>query len=277
MKQLEIRSCGVVTFFTPRECQQATLAARLRQDGLEGWIPAPRTERSALECALWDYAKAVCPTGKEAEVYPHRQPGQNGLEVVWVQRGDTQNQYDHHISAKVDSDIVCITSGWAPVADLQAAYNKHRATATSAAVGQCLVKLATHLCRGLCLRPSGGLYWIPDDRVSAWESASNAVEGATKSEVTTARWEAKASTIARVRQAIIETVQRDSALLLEELTDGQVHKDEWYDARATTARELMERVVSTEASLEESLDACRAMLETVKGAFTMCQMAAMPF
>lgn len=275
MKQLEIRSCGVVTFFTPRECQQATLAAAMRQANLERWVPAQRTERSALECALWDYAKLQCPKERDAEVFPLKQPGQNGFEVLQVERDTVANVRHHQFSCKVDSDTCKITSGWGNITSIQQVYQKHRSTCTSAAVGQCLVKLATELCVGLCLRPSGGLYWIPDDRVEQWELASRIVEQATGSEVTTARWEAKASTIARVKQAIMESVQAECALLMEELTDGKQHSDDWFSARASKALALLGKVTSTEESLEESLNECRAMLDTVRAAFTVTQTAAL--
>jgi hypothetical protein len=51
---------------------------------------------------------------------------------------------------------------------LKQAFNEHKALLTGAAIGQMLVEVLAHL-GGTALRPSGGVYWIPEDAVPAWQ------------------------------------------------------------------------------------------------------------
>ena len=49
---------------------------------------------------------------------------------------------------------------------------------TSASVGSALVKLVEEHCDGVALRPSGGVYWVREDRLDEWSQIADVFERA---------------------------------------------------------------------------------------------------
>jgi hypothetical protein len=190
-------------------------------------------------------------------------------------RGTVRNQRQHALSANVSNGIVSITSGSGSIGLIQANYMAIRAMVTPDAIGRSLVRLATEKLDGLCLRPNGGLYWIPDTQCETWSSYATMVEQATGSQVTTAVWEANASTIARVRESLLADVDKECNEMLQALSDGQEHDDLYYDRRARRMERVLHRVETVESALQESLTDCRRRLELVQNVFTAATMASL--
>lgn len=276
MRTKQIPYNGSVTFWSAFGTEHAKISAALAAEGISEYCPRPRTDTSALKIAMEQFGQSQCPVGQDWEVAPLQQPGTNGYELVYVQRGTTHNQRQHVVSAAVSNGIVTITSGdqtgWGLI---QRHYHAVKAMVTPDAVGKCLVQIATQKLDGLCLRPNGGLYWVPDVHCDMWERYAGVVEKATGSVVTTAAWEANASTIGRIRESLLADVEQSCRDIIQDLSDGQSHDDEYFERRSRMMNRLLQRVETVEGALQESLDDCRRRLELVQSVFTAATMASL--
>lgn len=275
MKTLSIQYNGSVTFWSPKGCQLAALETAMSAAGLGDIVPQARTDMSSLRLACEKYADVNCPQGQEWEVRPLLTPGVNGYETTWITRGEVRNTRTHAFSCAVDNGFVKTTDGYASSPVVQAYFNMYKALVTPESIGKTLVRIATDKLDGLCLRPSGGLYWIPDDHVGQWSLYAQVIENASGTAVTTAAWEANASTIGCVRESLLSTVEAECKRLMVDLSDGKQHSDLFFHSRAQDVQRLLQRVETVESALQESLVDCRVRLELVQSVFTAATVAAL--
>ena len=64
MKTTTVSTNGTVAFWSAKPCTREALRAALDAIGEGHLTPNARTDRSALETALREYAKAECPKGE---------------------------------------------------------------------------------------------------------------------------------------------------------------------------------------------------------------------
>ena len=242
--------------------------------GLGDCIPPVRSDMSSLRLACEKYAEVNCPPTQDWDVSSLATPGVNGFETNWISKGDIRNTRTHAFSCAVDNGFVRTTYGYASTPVVQAYFNMYKGLVTNDAIGKALVNIATHKLDGLCLRPNGGLYWIPDAQVGDWENYVKVIENVSGSSVTTAAWEANNGTINCVKESLLSTVEAECKRIMTDLSDGKVHSDLFFDSRAKDVARLLGRVESVEAALQESLDDCRLRLELVQSVFSAATIAA---
>jgi len=145
---------------------------------------------------------------------------------------------------------------------------------TSEAVGKCLVDAVEQL-NGLCLRPNGGLYWLPDSVNGSFSRIVEAVEGVSETVVTTAVWEGNTRTIRVVKEKLLEEVTAGCKEILADITDGGDHDDDYYERRKARVMHMLRKVEDIETTLEESLLDARSSLELVNQALVQSVMLAL--
>jgi exonuclease VII small subunit len=263
-----------MTFWTPSGCSHAKLEAAMSAVGLQQYIPNVRTDSSALRMALESYAEGSHPVGLSWEVTPLDRPGVNGFELNWLQKGKTRNSRQHVVSAAIISGFVQSTEGNAPLSLLHKSWMGFKQMVTPDSVGRSLVEIATKQLHGVCLRPNGGLYWIPSHQVSKWNEYARAVEEGSGSVVTTGAMEANERTIASVKNALLADVTAGCEKIMGELSENMEHAPEWFERRQQEMTSLLSKVESVELALETSLGDCRRVVELVQNAYTSASLAA---
>ena len=149
---------GIITFWTVGEFSDlATLQDGLAAIGLGDFAPEPRTPPAALRDALGEVFQ-----GRDFLVQPLRD--RNGFEVRRVERGEYENTYNKTLTAKLKDRTLYLD----PFGDKQAelitsTYNKHLGKIRGPMVTRVMVEIMSAKLGGTRLRPTGGIYWLPDD------------------------------------------------------------------------------------------------------------------
>ena len=125
---------------------------------------------------------------------------------------------------------------------LTEAYLKQKAKLTSAALGQALVKVLAKLDAMMDLKPSGGVYYVPEHHLGAWRRLAEGVEQCQKGNViSTIRAAMDEGTARAVRDALTKQVQEEATKLVEDVSKGTLSGD-GVRRRAEQAQTLIERV-----------------------------------
>ena len=277
---------GAFVYWDAGVTDHAVILEKLTDLGLDHLAPSKRTPNEALAKALKDYGEAeiakVCKANdtekvkRTSLVQPRLSQDRNGLELLTVTRKAGPNDYDQLISARVDpvTDVIEITDGWAPVYQIQEAYNAYRRQCSGSQVGQSLVSILKHY-HATCVRAAGGLYYLPDDLVDDWDMVAEAFEKASKENLIHRVKIVMDENAARtVRAAISQELVKAAGEIAEDLK--HISKDsavELRRARADQLRKKCERykrvlsddLIEVEAVLnmaEVSLNAATAVQET---------------
>lgn len=258
MNVQHIAPSGGVVFWNAGPTQRELLLERLRQIGLERFVPAERGDSNALRSALKDHCdtRSQRRRGKDKLVQSHKQQSKHGFEVVDVQRGEQFNDYSLDFAAKVEGGVVHVTHGDVDQSQLQELFTTHKSTITGASVGQSLVAILAHL-GGTALRPSGGVYWLPETAIETWQSVVGAIQQAARetggNSVYLLRTLLDESGIRAVKDAIVAEVTEASSGLIAEIRTGGMG-DTALTNRQIIAASLHSRVRQYESILGEALD-----------------------
>lgn len=241
-------------------------------DGLDGLdmghlLPNKRTPESALFHAL----KAFTPSGKRSDfiVEPLKSRGDNGYEVVEVKRGVSSNDYTPAFSASIDkaSGVVRVIEGSWEYSDingvnLQILYDKFRNTLSGSSVGACLVDVCQYL-KGTSLRPSGGIYWLPEDVIDKWDEVSSVVFDASVSpDGDSSVYRLRTVLDENAASAVIDAITAEVTTQSDEILDGIGELGERaLRTREDRSRELKKKVEHYEQMLGESLDKLKSVCD----------------
>jgi hypothetical protein len=260
---------GAFVFWDPQATDYVRLRTALEAQGLEAHCPPPHSVGLSLKKALADYCRANGKALKEwhdlkgcdPTVQRHESADRDGYEVVFVRRDKDRNTYSFLFAAKADGETVTLDGRTSGVnrAEIQRFYEHYRATVSGAGVGKMLVNLVTDL-HGTCVRAIGGIYYLPEDTVSTWDRAVEAVESAGKTVVTRARIVLDDSSIRTVASAITAELSAAAEVLRDEVISGEL-KAEALENRAAQARRLREKAQKYEGILGVSLATVKQALE----------------
>jgi len=268
MNNHNLSPTGAVIYWSAGPTSRQLLETRLGQLGLEEFTPPQRTDAAALKSVLLDYCDGSKSQKTDKVVQSHKKPKRNGFEVVDVERQEQANEYSHDFSALVHEGLVVITRGDADQRVLQQAFNEHKALLTGAAIGQMLVEVLAHL-GGTALRPSGGVYWIPEDAVPAWQGIAAAVEessdGLKGNKVYMLRTVMDETAMRAIRDAIISEVTTEAAVLGNEIAAGNL-REAGLAKRMELAKSLHGRIARYEGILGEALDVLHQIVQVAEQA-----------
>lgn len=221
--------------------------------GLAKFCPSARTRAAALKHGLL-IACNECKM-ENTLVRALQNPDEDGFIVVREQRGDTNNEYDtlYHAYYSDVSGYVITPSGSDFAHAAENAYHRSRRNVSAAAVSKALVNLASEL-SGTPLRPSGAIYWLPQDQLARWNAIVQAVENAGYGE--TKVYQIKTifddAAIMALRDAVSHAISQD-ARALANYSDKPGVGEKFYESRKAEAAALREKVKRWENTLNLTL------------------------
>lgn len=132
-----------------------------------------------------------------------------------------------------------------------------RRRTTASDLGSTLSKaVVSDRIRGVPLRPTGGIYWVPKDRLPAWQEVAAGIEASGGCKVWTPPFAHGAESIRTVCDNLTDYVEKEMA----KVNKGLVNEDLGERARATKhkrAEGLNDLVTHVEATLEVTLQSLR--------------------
>jgi hypothetical protein len=262
---------GAITFWSLQPTSLQAVTDLFGRMGFADCVPNPRTDISALEHSI----KEVYGT-KNRTVVSRKQPKRHGVELVDIERNPDRNHYTTNFGAKVVSGRVKADYGYADEYKLTEAYLKQKAKLTSAALGQALVKVLAKLDAMMDLKPSGGVYYVPEHHLDAWRRLAEGVEQCQEGNVvSTVRAAMDEGTARAVRDALTRQVQEEATKLVEDVSKGTLRGD-GVRRRAEQAQALIERVDLYSAILDDGLTGLKnvaALAKQTAMAYVMQDMA----
>lgn len=252
-------SGGATVFWDAGVTDRELLEQRLTALGLGDYAPKPRTDTAALKGALVEYVASIKPrrrqkgdVHREKLVQPLDNQETNGFEVVDCERGQTRNFYTADFTAKVDGGVVSVNGGYADGRSLQQTFATLKAQVDGQTLGRCLTDIVDSL-GGVVLRPSGGLYWLPESGVYTWNLVADAVQAAgPKNYVYCMRTIMDAGTVRAVRDAIVSEVSQAAKQLQDEVAAGDLGENALMN-RINRGVALHQRVKEYESLLNSTL------------------------
>lgn len=285
MIQKSYEVSGGVIYWSAADSNRVALEIGLAPLGLAELIPNPRTEPSALEAALKDYCDSknamLRKENRRKIVQPHLKRSDTGFEIVDMEMGEHENAYTFDFAVGFNEQRSLQFRGscsYDAEVSIRDSYRQHRDMVTGAAVGTCLVKIASDKLGGTALRDSGGVYWLPEYSVERWIQVAKAVEGAAighaANKVYLLRTEMNEGAMKAVRDAIVSEISRDAATLSTEIYSGQLG-ERALETRKEQAVVLHQRISQYEAILGETLDSLRLVVKSVEESATLAALSAM--
>lgn len=262
MQQHEPNIAGAVVYWTAGPTQRELLEARLTESGLVDHMPGMRTNAAALKSALLDYCDEHKTRSVDMGVESHRKQEANGFEVLAKERGELSNAYDVRFSVKAlensegELELEFRNAEFDVRPKVRELFLKHKAQLTGAAIGKMLVELLGEL-DGVALRPSGGVYWVPESSVPKFQRIAEFVEECgidnKANRVYLLKTAMDESTVRAVGDAISSEVMAESAQIVEDVRENLTN-EEAIARRLVRANELWERVKRYESCLGKTMD-----------------------
>jgi hypothetical protein len=126
------------------------------------------------------------------------------------------------------------------------------------------------------IRPTGGIYWLPQASLNTWQALAGVVERASvggKNAVYQITHAFDADSIRAVRDALLAEVESEADALLREVDSGELGEAGLRN-RARAAERLQEKVHEYEAILGERLDDARQIAEKAEHGATAARILA---
>jgi hypothetical protein len=225
--------------------------------GFEKFVPEARPPAGALRDAL----DTVC-GGPRTLIRPLKT--KDGFTVVTETRGDTENQYETSLTATIDPGTNRIRftptdeRAWKIVEE----FNKHLGLLRQHQVSNALVEMLGHL-GGTRLRPTGAIYWLPDNRLEEWRRVAQAVELASlnrPSAVYLVSHPLNADAVRAVRDAIVAEVSTEATSIKNEVLEGNLG-ERALENRRLVAEQLRAKIGLYEQLLDTGLADLRRAVE----------------
>ena len=263
----ESRPEGAIVYWNGAPTDRQKLTDGLTAIGMEDYVPCQRTEAASLKMALEEFIDDAIAERRTTRTHKTKQDGErvqrdklvqplrnqkeNGFEVVDVTRKDDANDYVVDFAARVIDGQVRISRGYASQSKVQSAYEVYRATLGGSAIGGALIDIVKDL-GGVTLRDSGGIYWLPDEKLEKWEQVIGAFEAAGDNQVYMVRTIMDAKTVRAVNDAIVDEVIKASGALADEIRDGKLG-EQAIETRLQRAKSLHARVAGYELILGQTM------------------------
>jgi len=265
METHEINIGGAVVYWTAGPTQRELLERRLELCGLSKFMPKERTVTAVLKSALLEYCDSHKTKQVDLGVQSHKQQSSNGFEVVEIERGERKNTYAQRFSVRATEGDCLNFDGeyWDHTQQVRELFDKHKGQLTGAAIGKMLVDILASM-DGLPLRPSGGVYWIPESQVSQFETVATYVEETGQAESANRVYLLKtamdAGTVRAVKDAITAEVMSVATQIVQDVQENLVTEDA-INRRVMMAGELRQRVSRYESILGEGLTALQQVAQ----------------
>ena len=227
---------GRVTYWSCSEVDRDSLIEAVGE-GLKSHVPKNRTDESALNAALAAYCIFLRgDSERDYIVQPHTDRSKNGFEVALVKRNDAINEYEPLFTARCTKSSGVLTGlAVVPARDMNGnevhpvdramiaeSFVAYKRMLPQHAVGAALKSIATTVCDGVSLRPTGGIYSIPPDRAAMWGDIANRFESVGEGVcVYQLEYEFDEDAVRAVRDALTHEVSVEVERINEAVSDGQ--------------------------------------------------------
>ncbi len=235
-----------------RKLKPAWIAASLD----EKLLPDPPAPTTALRRAAQDQAK-----GRRL-VRPLE--GRKGYALVDEQaKGDALN-YDVECRVKLDivGRLVVEPSYHSLAGTLREAYDRHLAECEPADVGSWLVYLVSKV-DGVPLRDTGGVYFVPHDRVAEWDKMTAAIRKSSAHVVLGVPALNGADAVDSILDALEVEAAEEARKMEVKLSEGKIG-EKARENRITRCEAVEAKVARYEALLGRKLTALSARLEDLR-------------
>jgi hypothetical protein len=184
MVEDRVRIGGAVVFWRlAKSTNREEVMAGLRGLALEKYTPEPRSPLACLRAVLPDVYPAVSRDAKHST-----RPIKNGKTKGFAVVRERPNEAHHAgeawgevvaTAALDDKAILWLDpDDWDKRERIREGMQSAAEWLTSASVAPALVKLVEEHCDGVALRPSGGVYWVREDRLEEWTRIADVFERA---------------------------------------------------------------------------------------------------
>ncbi len=249
---------GGVVMWNVDDSDRQKLEDGLEALGLSDLMPRPRTPKAILHEAL----KARYANSK---VLVRPLDKRSAFTVVREDRGEATNEYINEIGAEVDDDGKITltpynsTDQWM----IETAYENAAGVIPGINVTRLLVGALNGL-YGIALKPSGGVYWLPEKRLARWSQIVKVIEDAAKesgkNNVFLLRSVADADAMRTVRAGIINDISRALEEITKDLEEGGLG-ELGLQSRVDRAKALHRKLKEYEGVLGESLSDVREKID----------------
>jgi hypothetical protein len=270
-----MRLDGLLTFWSPRAySRRGLLVDGLSALGYNKFVPQPRSPAAAFRDAL----EAVFAKGYEV----HRLKNTDCYEVIQIERQEWPNANIRTLYAMGKIDLAAKITFRPWVREEEAvldSYNQHLGLVRGQQLGECLTTIIDHL-GGVRLRPSGGIYWLPGQRVEQWREVAGVVEPAGQGDpnrVYLVQHPMGADEVRAVRDAVIEQVSGEALRIQKELDNPDPDKqlgERALETRKATLMELRKTIREYEGLLGVGLQRLASQVEAVELAAAQAAMMA---
>ncbi len=263
-------AAGAMTYWSlGQQTDPQILTNGLGQLGLPDYSPKPRTWLTSLKAALAEmFAKP------EELIRPLKNRKRDGYTVVVEEKGVSQNTYTREVNASVDPDSghVQITAGYADVTELQRLTRHFHRVLPSSSVADMLTNIIHQQLGGISLKANGGLYFIPEDRITTWRNVIMVVEAAavepTTNDLSVVPLELNEMTLRDIKRSICREVESEAERLRKDIAENSLGTDALLN-RAVRASQLRDRIRQYEQILGQALDVCHQNLDIAVQAFSV--------
>jgi len=252
---MEYSISGAVVYWTASKDTSAnTLAANLQAIGLGKFVPAPATDAVALKAAMTDlYAGATSGAGTNLI-----RPDRNGFSVVTETQGVFGLMHDTVLHARFAHGHLALTPQDHPDAGrLLSAIQSQLDLVPTSSLTSALTAIVGHL-GGVSMRPTGGIYWVPQRSLEMWGKVIKAVQDSGASAVYMAQTVADAESVRAVCAAIQAEVGAEVERIRHDLAEGLTARSG--RARSAQLSTLGNRLREYEADLGTTLGDLRDAL-----------------
>lgn len=254
-----MRVDGVVTFWSPAAwTSRDALLSGWTALGYEKFVPEARELLACLKDALAQiYQKhLVRPLEKR-----------DGFAVYLEKCGKDENSYPRVVTAKLDSQgriyYPMDSLTYEQQEAIEQAYSRQQGLLKPAQLTSALVALLDSLC-STRLKPTGGIYWLRQERLAEWQAAVSIVEaaGCEKSSTTVylIRHNLDADAMRAVKDALIREIETETARISKDI-DTLDLGDRALANRQAEAEALLAKVQEYEQILGESLPTLQVLCQ----------------
>lgn len=166
----ELRIGGALVFWKlSGQADHERLRDSLHECQLREFCPDPRVPLAIMKEALGK-------TYPGSTTMVRTLASKTGFAVVSEKKGDDWNDYDHQGAVKlIDQDWSFSGVSEDDRKLILGAYHEAAGYVSSGQVAMALTKIISYM-RGVPLRPSGAVYWVPDDQLGEFEDVAAAIE-----------------------------------------------------------------------------------------------------
>jgi hypothetical protein len=246
------REGGAVIFWTLAEwSSRDRLQDGFAAAGLDKFVPEPRPPAPALKAALEEVLG-----GPRMLVRPLAR--RDGFTVVLEDRGEDANIYAPVLLARIEGTNGDVRPVFHPddeqAQKVRDAYRRQLGLLHLSQVSTALVAVLDDL-KGTRLRPSGGLYWLPERKLADWHPAALAAEEAAEgkpSAVHILRHRLDAAAVRAIRDAIVAEVLTEATRMHDEIVSGELG-ERALESRRAQLGQLREKIALYEELLQVGL------------------------